>query len=120
MKIVNLTPHPVTLVSASGVETVIAPEPNPVRVASTPGVCLDEEAAALGPVALYSASTWGEVEGLPEPQPGTIYVVSGVVADRCPGREDVFHPATGPADGALRDESGRVRAVTRLKQAPGC
>src|SRR5690606_6244893 len=35
MRIVNLTPHSVTLVTASGDEVVIQPEENPVRIPTT-------------------------------------------------------------------------------------
>src|SRR5690606_10576755 len=35
MQIVNLTPHPVTLVDVDGDEVVIQPEPSPVRIPAT-------------------------------------------------------------------------------------
>ena len=57
------------------------------------------------------------LHGLPPPVPGTIYVVSAMVAARCAGRDDVFAPGTGPQDAAIRDAGGQVYAVTRLIQA---
>lgn len=110
MRIVNLTPHPLTLVSQSGTETVVLPEATPARVASTPGTGLDSPPE----VALYSAPNWGAVEGLPTPVEGTIYVVSALVAGRVEGRPDVYSPGTGPKDGAVRDKQGRIIGVTRL------
>lgn len=133
-RIVNLTPHAITIVSTSG-EVEILPEPTPARVSSAPGkqlqstgcgcdagcdACGGEFSVPLtaGGAALMAAPTWGEVEGLPEPQEGTIYVVSSLVAARCAGRRDVFSPGTGPNDGCVRDEKGRIVGVTRLIQAP--
>ncbi len=106
--IVNLTPHSITLVDA-GVETTL-PSAGVARVASKP-------VQALGGV-FFSSTTFGDVEGLPAPEQGKVFVVSALVAGRCVGRADVFSPGTGPADGAIRDEKGQIKAVTRLIQAP--
>ncbi len=46
---------------------------------------------------------FGEVEGLPEPEEGTIYIVSNLVAQAVPDREDVFFP-----DDIVRDENGNI------------
>jgi len=81
---------------------------NIARKGSQPGTPCGE----VKGISLYSAPTWGEVEGLPEPSEGTIYIVSGLVAGRI-SRPDVFSPGTGPQDGAVR-ENGRIVAVTRL------
>lgn len=135
-RIVNLTPHVIIIVSTSG-EVEILPEPTPARVSSAPGKqlqrfgcsCSDDpncEAChgtrsvplTASGAALMAAPTWGEVEGLPAPVEGTIYVVSSLVAQRCAGRRDVFSPGTGPNDGCVRDEKGRIVGVTRLIQAP--
>jgi len=49
-------------------------------------------------------TTYGAVEGLPDPAPETLYVVSAVVAGRCegPGMTLVV------PDDLVRDEQGRV------------
>lgn len=46
---------------------------------------------------------FGEVEGLPEPKENTIYIVSSLVAQAVPDREDVFFP-----DDIVRDEQGNI------------
>lgn len=46
---------------------------------------------------------FGEVEGLPVPEEGTIYIVSNLVAQAVPHREDVFFP-----DDVVRDENGNI------------
>jgi hypothetical protein len=44
-----------------------------------------------------------------------MYIVSGMVLSALYGtRPDVLAPGTGPNDGAIRDASGRIVAVTRL------
>lgn len=113
MQIVNLTPHSITLRAADGADHTF-PSAGVARVSSTPGSLAD-----IGlPVPVASATTYGEVTGLPAPETGTYYVVSALVgaALRSTGstRQDVLCPGTGPNDGAVRDEAGRIVAVTRL------
>jgi hypothetical protein len=62
-----------------------------------------------------AASVTEGIVGLPEPQPGVIFVTSAIVAEAATkaGRRDVLAPGTGPNDGAIR-ENGQVVAVTRL------
>jgi hypothetical protein len=115
--IVNLTPHSIVLLRDNGLGGQEGAEFTPsgvvARVGSKPGVKLEGK-----DLPLYSTTTFGEVEGLPAPQAGVIFLVSALVAGRCVGREDVFSPGTGPNDGAVRDEKGQIKAVTRLIQAP--
>jgi hypothetical protein len=114
--IVNLTPHPITLRLADGDHTL--PSAGVARTASTPGTLGERDFGFASPVVVAEATTYGEVEGLPAPAPGVVYIVSAIVLSRCQGRNDVYGPGTGPADGAIRDESGRIVAVTRLIAAP--
>ena len=90
-------------------------KPAPARVSTTPGVLL----GPIGGVAAYGCTTYGAVEGLPDPQPDTIYLVSALISGRpdIAGRDDVFVPGTGPKDGTVRDANGQVYAVTRLVMA---
>lgn len=124
---VNLTPHALrfrtdaTNMAAEPVETdiVVDPrkngdgKPNPARVSATPG---GPNGSADG-VALFGRTVYGEVEGLPEPEAGTIYIVSGMVAGRVVGRDDVYCPGTGPKDNTVRTAEGQIYAVTRLNMA---
>lgn len=50
-----------------------------------------------------SKTRFGEVEGLPEPEEGTIYIVSNLVAQAVSHREDVFFP-----DDIVRDSQGNI------------
>ena len=115
--IVNLTPHSIVVLRDDGLGCQEAAEFSPsgvvARVATKPGEKMEGK-----DLPLFTSTTFGEVEGLPAPQAGTIFLVSALVAGRCVGRADVFSPGTGPADGAVRNEKGHITAVTRLIQAP--
>ena len=56
---------------------------------------------------------WGAVDGLP--RPGTPCLVSSLVASAVPGWLGVYTPDTGET--AIRDEDGRILAITRLVAA---
>lgn len=110
MKIQNLTPHPITLQSPNGTQT-IQPSGTVARVSATPGQSKDVEGI---PVPVAQPDTFGAVEGLPDPEEGTFYIVSAMVGAHVK-RADVLMPGTGPKDGAVRNEKGNIVAVTRLK-----
>lgn len=111
--LLNLTPHPITLRSEDGEDTVLAPSGTVARVSSTPGSLT--RVAGL-PVPVATPDGVGEVTGLPAPSEGTVLLVSGFVGAAVKGlRDDVLVPGTGPADGAVRNEKGHIVAVTRLK-----
>jgi len=112
MTMQNLTPHPLTLRSASGEDTILAPSGTVARVAATPGAVNDVEGL---PIPVAAPDEFGAVEGLPEPTQGTFYIVSAMVGAHLKGRPDVLMPGTGPADNAVRNEKGHIVAVTRLK-----
>ena len=101
MKIVNLTPHALNFIGADG-ETVLAVPSSGVARAKQARVaigCVETDGAAL-PVC---RTTYGEVEGLPEPEEGTVYVVSALTAQAVPERADVYI-----TDNPVRDEAGRI------------
>ncbi len=112
---INLTPHEINL-DLNGARFGIAPfrdedgNPKTARVAV--------ENAPMYPLWVDNWSMsipvvtpiYGEVEGLPEPQPDTVYIVSLMVAQRVPWRTDVFAPDSGPT--AIRNAAGQIEAVT--------
>lgn len=113
MRVVNLTPHPIVL-HADGATITIPPSGVVCRAA--------ERVETVGAIEVDGATIpvrrieYGAPEGLPEPQPGVIYVVSGIVAQAVrayyPDRDDVF-VVTDP----VRDDSGRIvgaRALARV------
>lgn len=105
-KLVNLTPHDLVLVS-DGVETTYA----------SCGIArVTEKFVPTGTFAgvVDGITTYGPIEGLPEPAEGTIFVVSAPLLDAAlkQGRTDVRKPRD-----FVRDDKGRVlyaKAITRV------
>lgn len=82
--LVNLTPHDLSIHTPAGVVTV-APSGQVARVATVDTAAPDHDGI---PVVI---TTFGEVTGLPAPDDGVMYVVSGIVADAA-RRPDVVSP----------------------------
>jgi len=109
-EVVNLTPHPINI---GGI--VIQPSGQVARVAE---VGEPRGVIELGSIRIpVITKRFGEVEGLPEPQDGVIYIVSALTAQAAwaAGRTDVFCPGD-----LIRDESGRVVGAAALCAAPQC
>lgn len=98
MKFVNLTPHAINFVNNDG-ETILTVEPSGelTRVVT--------QTLTIGYVdgIPVTATDFGEVEGLPEKEEGTVFLVSSLVAQRCKDRNDVFIP-----NESVRDDKGRI------------
>lgn len=108
--IVNKTPHVVVITDGPTYE----PQHPPARVQATyeiPTAIGTKESMQVDGVALYR-QIYGEIEGLPEPEAGTLYIVSAIVkmAAQAQGRQDCIAPATGHPD-AVRDDQGRIVSV---------
>lgn len=104
MKIINLTPHTVRLNGG----TEFLPSGQVARVKTDhrldawlsdgpDGAVEPDDESFRDAIPVY-APVFGQVEGLPEPAKGTVYIVSGKVAASCRGRDDVVCPATGHAE----------------------
>jgi len=109
-RVVNLTPHEIRIG-----EIAFPPSGMVARVAT-----VQTDAGALifdGHTFPVVHNTYGEVEGLPDPEPGTIYLVSALVLSALEAqgiyRDDVFAPDTGP-QGAIRGPDGQIKGVKRL------
>ena len=112
--IISLLPHSITLRLPDGSDLEIQPSGSVARVSSTPGTLGAIEGV---PVPVAGRTVFGPVQGLPVEQPGTWFLVSGLVGAALAGRrDDVLVPGTGPEDGAVRVD-GKVVAVTRLVRA---
>lgn len=112
MAIMNLTPHEITIRTPSGGTVVVPPSGIVARVSTVEGPAQPVE--ANGEEIPVVTRAFGAVENLPAPSEGTAYLVSSLVLSALEGsgRRDVYAPDTGPT--ALRDEQGRIVAVTRL------
>lgn len=111
MNIINLTPHDVHIYDAEG-KNVIATYPASGTVARVKS--MTEIVGEVNGVAI-AKSTFGEIEGLPDPQPDTKYIVSLLVLQAAAGkRDDLIGPDTGPGS-VVRDENGQIIGVRRFQ-----
>ena len=96
MTIINLTPHDITIISAAG-NSVFPATGKVARVAVN--------SSEIGNVAGIPVmkNFYSDVEGLPDPEKDTCYLVSKIVADAVPDRDDVLIP-----NDSVRDENGRI------------
>ena len=100
---INLTPHAI-VVRNGNEETTFPASGNVARVNVT---MVNDGNIAGFPV---SRQVFGEVEGIPSPINGTVYIVSALVLGRIVGRNDCIAPDTGK--GAIRNDKGQIIAVT--------
>lgn len=96
--IINLTPHAVSFINADGA-TVLTVEASGTVVRVSARTVQTDTLNGL-PV---TQTEFGEVQDLPDQKDGTIYLVSSLVAQRVPDREDVFIPAE-----SVRDSAGKI------------
>jgi hypothetical protein len=99
--IINLTPHPINIVGWGEIE----PSGQVARCE-----LLRVPAGDVNGIPVYKTSL-GKPYGLPEPQDGTIYIVSRQVAEACPERSDLYI-----TDDAVRDDTGKIIGVRGLAQ----
>lgn len=115
MRVVNLTPHPVTIIGSDNMKITIKNEPVPARaiqdithhMMSLPlsdNITLD--------VRLHE-STGTKLVGLPEPKEGVIYIVSTLVAQLA-RRQDLIAPLTDHT--AERDEGENIIGVRGFRR----
>jgi hypothetical protein len=110
VRLVNLTAHPVVLLAEDGAELQLPPSG---MVARRPvqRVPLTTIVWAGHPVTI-SAVSLGEAVGLPAPARGVVFVVSRLVAEAVPKREDLVIP-----DQVVRNAAGHAvacRGFTRV------
>jgi hypothetical protein len=111
----NLTPHRITVlgplltpIGTLAPEWYIDPDPaGPARVAVT------AEPAGYHAGIPIATPSYGEVTGLPEPATETVLIVSKMVADACPERDDLVWPGD-----PVRDDAGRVIGCRCLHRRP--
>jgi hypothetical protein len=109
MQLVNLTPHEIIIVR-DGERLAVPPSGVVARVAATRRVVATIDVDGM--VIPVNRVEFGQVENLPEPQAGTWYIVSAIVAQAVPERDDLVIP-----DDAVRDDQGRIigaRALARV------
>jgi len=104
MSVRNLTPHPIK-VRIGEKKLEFSPEGIIPRVGT-----IETPADPIEGIPTVTQSM-GEVEGLPDAEEGIFLIVSAMVFNAS-NRTDLIAPDTGK--GAIRDEQGRILAVTRF------
>lgn len=111
MNIVNLTPHDIRIYDADG-KNIIKTYPasgTVARVKSSTEIVGEVDGIEI------VRTTFGEIEGLPNPQPGTIFIVSLLVLQAAAGkRDDLIGPDTGPGS-VVRDAERQIVGVRRFQ-----
>ena len=105
---VNLTPHPINIFTPGGEEIEIDPAAPAPRVSTEEAVMWRTSKGV--PIKRID---YGEIDGLPAPQPGVALVVSQLCCQADPYRRDLFFPAD-----LKRDEKGRITGCAALGQVP--
>jgi len=96
--LINLTPHQVDIRDMAGYTISIPASGNLARCTQT-----ETQKTTIGGLIRVTEQSFGEVIGLPEPQPDTWFIVSRLVKSAVPHRTDVVCP--GPA---IRDTDGKI------------
>ena len=109
MQIVNLTPHTINIMPAGPTGPVVTIPPSGQVARCTVDRVQADTITVEGVTIPVNRTQFGEVTGLPEPQPNTIYIVSAIVAQALPDRSDVF-----VVDDTVRDEQGRIVGARAL------
>jgi hypothetical protein len=95
-KLINLTPHPIVIINGGGTVT-LPPSGMVARVSER-----EREVSRINNIPIVKIE-YGDVNGLPEPETGTIYIVSALVAQVVVNRVDIVYPTR-----FVRDEAGRI------------
>lgn len=107
MEIVNLCPHAVDLVNAAG-EVEKFPSAGEAR-----RPIVRHPAQSIAGFEVEEVEMLDEVTGLPDPRPGTIYIVSREIVKHLPSRTDIFAPGE-----LIRDPNGKVIGARGLACTP--
>lgn len=105
VNLINLTPHAVNFVTADGRQIDVQPEGIIARLEQK-----DVLSRWIGRIPVYKTE-YGEVQNLPDPQPDTIYIVSGMVLSQVPERDDVLAPGA-----LIRNDAGQVIGAGGFKE----
>ena len=94
---VNLTPHILNIIAAEGSTVDIPPSGNIARVSSISSIVATVNGINI------NKQTFGKVMDLPDAQDDVVLIVSRMVKDRVPDRDDVVVPGV-----PFRDTDGKV------------
>lgn len=95
--ILNYTPHTVNIIDLEGKVIQDFPSVGEIRCKQT-----NEQIGQINNIPI-SSTCFGEVIGLPKEQKGTYYIVSRLVKQACPSRQDLLVP-----NELVRNDKGQI------------
>lgn len=104
--LLNYTPHTIHLHAGPGVQSIESLGVARAAEIVTSSTELPTDPFGDGGMVVnvpLAQKRYGSVTGLPDPKPDTLYIVSTLIQQACPGRTDLVSP-----DDAIRDSGGRV------------
>ena len=107
-KILNLTPHEINLVLDDGRKIIFPPTDMVARVELQ-----HEIVDHIDGIPVFQTNV-GAVKDLPDPEDGTLYIVSSLVLGNCQDHKDLISPNTG--GNAIRNSYNQVLAVRGFKR----
>lgn len=113
MQIINLTLHTLTIVIN---DQIVLEVPASGQVARCAQVTTEKGEIVVDGVQIpIGANVFGDVQGLPDPIPDTLFFVSALVAQAAwaQGRNDIVCPLQ-----AVRDDQGRIIGTSGLATNP--
>lgn len=115
MNIINLTPHVIRVRIDESNEA--APLESDIVIApTTPAVRLETKSVVVGEVngIPIKSTVFGDIQNLPDPEDGVVYVVSLPVAQRAAqlGRTDVVSPNTAPKQDIRYPDGHKLKGLT--------
>lgn len=105
MKIINLTPHTINVLDGNNNQIASFPSCGIARAAQS-----REQVDTICGIPV-NKTVFGEVQDLPDPEDGTIYIVSVLTAQAAPDRKDLYI-----VDDAVRNEQGQIIGCRALAQ----
>jgi hypothetical protein len=106
-QVINLTPHPITIVGQTGETLRVYPKaetPARVTVKTVPAEPLADGTPTV-------RTEFGTVQDLPEPTENTFFIVSQIVKSACLDRQDLLVPAE-----LFRDGNGTILGCKSLSR----
>lgn len=103
MKFVNLTPHRITVIKEGNIVLDVPPSGVVPRCSVISEVVFEIDGVPI------TKNVFGEVVGLPDRQEDTYYIVSALVKNAVPERDDLLVPV-----GTVKDDEGRIIGCTSL------
>jgi hypothetical protein len=95
---INLTPHDIHFVDANGMRYQTVTATGMIARVNT----WSETIGTVNGVP-YIRTVYGDVMGLPEPKAGVLYLVSSLVCEHTPGRNDLYYPTA-----IIKDDFGKI------------